>query len=109
MFQRTAHRLGGDPDQSAERMVQFEEQENRDAHGQGRRMSAVIAVPLRGVKRPKLRKMIASQNTTTIKSDVEMEVPACWKRSQYIWPISTVLCKAGAFAARCASVCGEIF
>ena len=28
-------------------------------------MSAVIAVPLRGVKRPKLRKMIASQNTNT--------------------------------------------
>src|SRR5438132_14172794 len=37
MFQRMAHRLAGDLDQSAERLVQFEEQEDRGAHGHRRR------------------------------------------------------------------------
>ena len=37
MFQRMAHRLAGDLDQSAERLVQFEEQEDCGAHGHRRR------------------------------------------------------------------------
>ena len=59
-----------------------------------------------GAKRPKLRKMMASQTTTMIRRGVGIEVSAWAKRSQRVLPRSVTVSSAWALSARCSSVCG---
>src|SRR5437667_12909048 len=109
MFQRMAHRLAGDLDQSAERLVQFEEQEDRSAYGHRRRHERRNRGAVARREEAEAEEKDREPEYHYDQSGLEMAVPACSKRSQYIWPSSTVVCKAWDFAARCASVCGDSF
>src|ERR1700730_4996092 len=59
-----------------------------------------IVVALRGAKRPKLLKIMASQKTSTASNGVEMKLPPCSNISQRIFPRSIAIFNAWAWSER---------
>jgi hypothetical protein len=54
-------------------------------------INAAMTVPFDGANRPKLRKMMASQKTTTSRRGVEIADPVYSSNNQRIWAISTAM------------------
>src|SRR5258708_11323011 len=72
-----------------------------------RRNKVVITVGLRGAKKPKLLKIIASEKTSIANDGMEMELPPCLNIRQRILPISIAIFNAWARSERCVSFFGD--
>jgi hypothetical protein len=56
--------------------------------------SAAVTLALRGAKRPKLAKIMVSQNTTTTKNGHWILLPICSRNAHRIASMSRVICSA---------------
>jgi hypothetical protein len=81
-------------DETIERPVQFRMSKAAHETENAAIINAAMTVPFDGAKRPKLRKMTASQKTTTSRRGVEIAYPVYSSYNQRIWAISTAMVRA---------------
>src|SRR5262245_11314944 len=72
---------------------------------QTNRVASTVA--LGGAKRPKLTNRTVSQNTSTTRNGIAIELPLCSISNQRVCAISVLIWIAWLWSARCASCCGE--